>query len=334
MWNDQDRTTPDTYDPHNPYRVPPPEPFAERGPYWPADSRELQDMGSMPTDPNTDPSIYPQAQPRPRNQADAVRGNYNADGSPYRPSASPYQPNAALDPSGRPPKWPGQQRSMQPAQAPVYTPPALPVPRRQEPYQPAPAQYREAAGAPRSRPQASSGRALPHLPFAHIILVLGVLAMGLSLSQVWGFTSSNTAVYIRDFTNARIQQQTNLDTGALALQIATYLVVAVAVLSAALILFNLVITLFNKGLGLLGLSGCASVLFFPLLWGAALLLGVVLLASAGFAGIGYLNRIPIVNEHSLALVNVAQHGIGFYAWCGGIIAVFIGMLGQLALRRH
>ena len=325
MWRDQDQTSPDSQDPRDPYRGPP----AEQGPYWPTDSR---DMGSMPTDPNTAPPVYPDPYPGSRNRGNPPYGGYNADGTPYRPSTPAYVPDAPRYPGGRPPQWPGAQQPVQPA-----VEPRAPIPpqRRQQVYQPASAQYQGAAQPTASRERRSpAGHALPHLPVAHIILALGVLAMGLALSQVWGVTSSGTAVYIQDFTNARIQQHTNVDTGALALQTATFLVGAVAVLSAALILFNLVITLLNKTFGLLGLSGCATLLFIPVLWGVALLLFVALLASAGFAGISYLSRIPLVNENGLAIIQVSQYGIGFYAWCGGIVAVFIGMLGQLALRRR
>jgi hypothetical protein len=145
--------------------------------------------------------------------------------------------------------------------------------------------------------------------------------------------AAGTAIYIRDFTNARFQSH-GVDVGALALETARFLVIAAAVLGAVLIFFNVVITLLNKGLGVIGGPGCASMLFFPVLWGAALLLFVVLLAAVGFAGLGHLSNLPFVADHGFAVAGVAHHSFGFYAWCAGIVAVFLGMLGQLALRRR
>jgi hypothetical protein len=328
MWNDPDQTAPGPYDPHNlrSRREPYPgnsgqpyiEPKAERrgGPV---------DPSTMPTDPNTDPRA------NPGSQHPAYPETYPAYPETYREPVQ-YPPQY---PGGRPPRWPTPQGPAKPPPAPRLptTPPAS-SPQRQEMYQPIAApQYRTDREAVQP---AGNGvrRSLPHLPAAHIILVLGVLAMVLALSQVWGFAANGNAVYIRDFTNANIQAQTNLDTGMLARQTANFLVAAVAVLSAALILFNLLITGVDKIFGILGLSGCATLLFFPLLWGAALLLLLALLVSAGFAGISYLSQIPVVSEHGLAISQVTQYGIGFYAWCAGIVAVFVGMLGQLALRRR
>jgi hypothetical protein len=157
--------------------------------------------------------------------------------------------------------------------------------------------------------------------------------MALALTQAWGVNDAGTAIYIGDFSNARLQSH-GVDVGALALETARFLVVAIAALGVVLIFFNVVATVLNRVLGVMGVSGCASVLFFPLLWGAALLLFVALLAAVGFAGLGHLSNLPLVADHGFAIAGVAHHELGFYAWCAGIVAVFIGMLGQLALRRR
>ncbi|MGO8946825.1 MAG: hypothetical protein ACLQUY_03985 [Ktedonobacterales bacterium] len=326
MWNDPDQTPTDPYNPYsprnpsNPYHSDSPGPYSKPQAHRPG---RPVDPSSMPTDPETVPGVSPGSQQTGYPEA--------------YPTPAQYPPQY---PGGRPPRWPTPQGPGNPPPQPrVPSPPPASFPQRQGMYQPpAVPQYRGDSSAlqpadPGAR-RSPAGRSLPHLPVAHIILVLGVLAMGLALSQVWGVNANGSAVYIRDFTNARIQNQTNVDTGMLATQTATLLVAAVAILSAALILFNLLITAVNRIFGILGLSGCASLLFFPLLWGAALLLSLALLASAGFAGLSYLSQIPFVSEHGLAISQVVQYGIGFYAWCAGIVAVFIGMLGQLALRRR
>jgi hypothetical protein len=106
------------------------------------------------------------------------------------------------------------------------------------------------------------------------------------------------------------------------------------VLSAAMILFNLVITVVNKIIGVIGLGGCATLLFFPVLWGAGTLLFVALLGAGGFAGLGFLSGLPAVQARGLSTLSVAHYSLGWYLWVGGTIAVFIGMLGQLVLRRR
>ena len=265
-----------------------------------------QNPNSMPTDPNTAPGAgYP--------------GGTERYGGGYYPEYPGY-------PGGQPPRWPAPQQPapQQPA------PPPLPPRPRPEPAPP-PQRYQPAYQAPAARTERRVS--LPHLPIAHVILVLGIVAMGVALTQAWGVNANGTAIYIRDFTNARFQSH-GVDVGTLALQTARFLVVAIAVLGAVLIFFNVAITLLNKLMGVIGLSGCASMLFFPVLWGAALLLFVALLAAAGFAGIGHLSNLPLVADHGFAIAGVAHHALGFYAWCAGVVAVFIGMLGQLALRRR
>jgi hypothetical protein len=266
-------------------------------PYWRDGSPgSPQNPNSMPTDPNTVPGA-----------GDRYDGGYYPEYPGY--------------PGGQPPRWPTPQ---QPA-----PPPVAPRPRPEPPA--SMQQYQPAYQAPAARTQ--GGISLPHLPIAHVILVLGIAVMALALTQAWGVDAAGTAIYIRDFNNARFQSH-GVDVGALALETARFLVVAIAVLGAVLIFSNVVTTVLNKVLGVIGVPGCASMLFFPVLWGAALLLFVVLLAAVGFAGLGHLSNLPLVADHGFAIAGVAHHALGFYAWCAGIVAVFIGMLGQLALRRR
>ena len=178
-----------------------------------------------------------------------------------------------------------------------------------------------------------TGIALPHLPIAHVLLIAGVAAMAYAITRSWGLDANGAQIFVQNFA-PRIQHAGGVDTGALAVRAATVIVGAAAVLSVAMILFNLVVTLLNRILGIVGLSGCATLLFFPVLWGAATLLFVVLLAAAGFAGLGSLSGLPVVRDHAFSTVTVKQYSLGFYLWAGGAIAVFIGMLGELVMRRR
>jgi hypothetical protein len=157
--------------------------------------------------------------------------------------------------------------------------------------------------------------------------------MAVAISQPWGTSGAGVPLYIHDFSNARLAQH-GIDAGALAVRSAIAIVVAIGVLGAVLILLNTVVTVLNHVLGIIGLSGCATLVFFPVLWGGATLLFVALLAAAGFAGVGAFSDLPVVQGHGFAVAPVAHNGLGFYLWAGGIAAGFLGMLGQLVLRRR
>ncbi|MGH2517263.1 MAG: hypothetical protein ACRDHP_16560 [Ktedonobacterales bacterium] len=322
MWDDPNQPPPPRYSDRQPPRNPLYGSDADGG------------FGNAPTERFPGP-----AAPTPYGPPNAGNAGYDPN-DPYD-APPPYQPQPPRYPGGRPPQWPGPD---------AQRPPRSPVPPRPDPaYAPPPRQrayYDEGApayappraarpeAAPRERRRASrQPRSLPHLPIAHVFLIAGVLAMGYAVSQPWGVDASGTQLFIRDFSNAQLSAR-NVDAGALAVRAAYALVAATAVLSVALILLNALVTILNKMLGVIGLSGCASLAFFPVLWGAATLLFLVLLAGAGFAGIGSLSNLPLVQNHGFALVAVQQNAIGLYLWVGGLAAVFIGMLGQLVLRRR
>jgi hypothetical protein len=256
------------------------------------------------------------------------------------------------DPGERVPQWPGPGYDTPPAPPPLQ--PTYPqreyqpnepqqYPRRDEAQQQARAYAPDAAYAPqraqRREPverqrRTLTGVALPHLPIAHVLLALGLLAMGYALTQQWGVDTHGTAIFVKDFTSPRVQHLTGFDTGVAAAKLGLGIVIAAAILSAALVLFNFVVTVLNKVLHVVCLPGCATLLFFPVLWGAATLLFLVLVVGAGFAGLGFLSGLPIVQAHSFSTLTVAHYSPGWYLWLGGIGAVFLGMLGQLVLRRR
>lgn len=257
--------------------------------------------------------------------------SYDAEGTytqPYPGAQQAYTPQPPAYPGGRPPQWPAQQYAppAYPEQPPAYAPEPVAPPR--------PARTAAYAAPARRSERSGRGVSLPHLPIAHVFLIAGVAAMAYAIGQQWGVDSHGAQIFVRDFQSARIQHTTGVDTGALAVRTATVIVGAAAVLSAALILFNLVLTILNKILSIIGLGGIATLIFFPVLWGAATLLFVVLLGAAGFAGLGALSSLPVVQNHAFSVLSIKQYSLGFYLWSGGAVAVFIGMLGQLVLRRR
>jgi len=266
-------------------------------------------------------------------------GTFGA-GEPTDPNTQPppYPPAAPQYPGGRPPKWPGPGYQAPPA---APAPPAY-APQSQPPYAASASVAREYADrdyAPKRsyQPEAGARRgrgvSLPHLPGAHLLLALGVAAMAYAIGQSWGTDASGAQVFVHDFTNARLAHR-GIDAGALAVNAAIAITAAVGVLGGVLILLNTVVLVLNKMLGFVGLSGCASLVFFPVLWGAAALLFVALLGAAGFAGLGFLSQLPVVQDHGLGTVDIQQHGLGFYLWVGGSAVAFAGMLGELAARRR
>lgn len=258
-------------------------------------------------------------------------GGYGDNGY-YQPPS--YQPVPPSYPGERPPQWPepDYQRSDRPL------PERAPYRQAAEPraYAPQPPIYAPPVAAERRQKarRSPSGVSLPHLPVAHVFLVAGLIAMFVAISQRWGVDASGAPVFVQDFTSTRIQSATGVDTGAAAINLARGIVGIAAILSVSLILFNVVVSTLNKILSVVGLSGCASILFFPVLWGAATLLTLVLLGAAGFAGLGFLSGLPFVQDHGISGITFAHYSAGFYLWCGGVIVVFVGMLGQLVMRRR
>jgi len=296
--------------------------------------------------PNNQPPQWPS--PSPGNGA-YNSPDQNAPTEPFdlpNEYPPPYAPAGPQYPGGRPPQWP--DRNANPTDNPGATQRAT---QRAAPPQP----YTDLSGAPgytgvrNARPGARvqapiaqpthrdaaplQAHSLPHLPVAHLFLILGVAAMALALMQPWGVSSQGATVYIDTFNSATLTQF-GINLGSTAIQTATDLVIAIGVLAAALILVNLLALLINKLLGLIGLSWLGSLIFVPLLLVVVALQLLVLLGAAGFGGFDTLSQLPIIRDNGIAGVDVSQHLLGFYLWWGGIIATFIGALGQIALRRR
>ncbi len=299
----------DPYDPYGAYQSPNNPP-----PQWPAPHPNGPANGSYNTpdqDATTEPIGFPDVTP-----------------PPYAPAGPQYP--------GHPAQWP--DRNANPGSGATQTQRAAP-----------PQPYTDLSGAPQgaysdaqpyrqpraARPatQRGQGRALPHLPVAHLFLILGVAALAFALTQPWGISSQGATVYIQSFNSSTLTQF-GVDLGSAAFQTASDLVIATGALSLALILTNLITLIINKLLRWIGLPGLASLVFVPLLFLLAALLLLVLLGDAGFGGFDTLSQLPIIRDHGISGVDVAQHALGFYSWWVGVFATFIGMLGQLALRRR
>jgi hypothetical protein len=312
-----------------------PNPGQNSGPYQPAPDDGQAGYGQGY---GQDQDRYGQGGYGPSRGTDARPGGGAYDPGYGQPPAPSYTPPPPAYPGGRPPQWPGAQpppsrRDAYPDQgwqAGAAPPGAYP---QRPAYAPAPAQRGAAERVPERR-RALVGRALPHLPIAHVILVAGLVAMAYAISQQWGTTTAGAPLFVKDFGSIQLNHGTGVDTSGIAVHAATFLVIAAAVLSAVMVLFNFVLTLINKVIGVVGLGGCATLLFFPVLWGAATLLFVVLLGAVGFAGLGALDKLPIVASHSISTVQVQHYALGYYLWCGGAAAVFVGMLGELVMRRR
>ncbi len=319
----------------------------ERMPPW-AGARGQQWPPNQPQAYGRDPSPYDPTRPYPGGggdygeqggyggQSQGSYGEYSGYNDPtYQPpSQSPgqYVPPPA---PGRVPRWPDPNQPQPPAPQPPTYPQRPPAgwnePARQRAYAPPAAERREPARRVERRP---AGHALPHLPIAHVLLIGGLVAMFFAIGQQWGVDAQGNPIFVSSFTSPSVQHITGVDTGVAATKVAYGIVIAAAVLSLALILFNFVITVVHKIIGVIGLGGCATLLFFPVLWGAATLLFVVLLGAAGFAGLGFLSGLPAVQAHGLSTISMAHYSLGWYLWVGGTAAVFLGMLGQLVLRRR
>lgn len=293
-------------------------PDAGQGQTWGGDAPQ-----PYPPSPSGYPQGYPPAPP------------YGGGGQAIY--GDPIPPGPARERGGRPPQWPDererratqqyQQQSYAGAGSPYPAPAAPPVvaprPRAQE-YTPA---------APARHHADGEHIPLPHFHIAHVFLIVGVVCMWIALGQQWGTDASGGTIFVRSFASPRLGTQ-GVDIGELAYRAGSGIVIACAVLGAALIVVNTLIALVNRALGIIGLSGCATLIAFPLVWGLATLLFGGLLLAAGFGGLGALSQLPIVHDYALANTIIKQPTFGFYLWWGGIAAAFIGMLGQLVIRRR
>lgn len=263
---------------------------------------------------------------------------------PAYPGAYPAYP--APQPPGAP--WPGQPGLASPNAPTVYHPqpsapapipaplpaplPApIPAPRRAAPPSSAPARPQPRSQArpmtqARSRPRARRG--LP-IPWPHTLLLVGVALLFLATLLPWGVDGSGALVSIQTATVSSVIAQANGS----ALQVANSLVGAVAVLSVALILLNVILLGLNTGLRALGAPGCATLLFSPALLALIALLLIVDVAAAGFGGQGDLGQFITIAGLGPGPLGGAHRELGFYAWYAGIALNALGTFGQLGVRR-
>jgi hypothetical protein len=176
-------------------------------------------------------------------------------------------------------------------------------------------------------------RHLPRFHPIHVILLAGVGAMWLAITQAWGSDVAGNPIYIQQFTIPRFPDS-SVDIGQLAQQTATFLAVAAVVLAMALLLANVIHTLANRLLRRLGLTALASIIFIPIVGLVVLLLLADLTLAAGFGGLGFLSQLPFVRDHGFASVGVASAAVGFYLWWIGIGLTLIGTLGEIFIDRR
>lgn len=239
------------------------------------------------------------------------------------------QPKAARHPRGKPPRWPllgkssAQLRGSAYARSPrVYVP--KPVKRSLRPSYAFPRDHRVFDALRRH---------LPRFHPIHIVLLAGVGAMWLAITQPWGNDAAGAPIYIQQFSIPRISD-TSVDIGQLALQTASAIAVGAVIMAVALLLINIIYTLLNKLLYRIGLTALAAILFVPLFALLILLLLADLTLAAGFGGLSLLSQLPFVRDHGFASIGVAHAAIGFYLWWVGIGATLVGTLGEVFIDRR
>ena len=249
-------------------------------------------------------------------------------------STLPPSPQArpARGPRGKPPRWPILKKSSVRAHGSSYA-------RKGRQYTPAPAQPRRYAApvvytAPRARGgyYAAVRRHMPRFHLFHLVLLAGVLALWVAITQPWGTDAAGGPIYIQQFSIPRISGPSG-EVGPLALQTATFLAMAAVVMAVALLLINLIFTALRSLLHRLHLSAVAAVLFVPLFALLVVLLLADLTLAAGFGGLSIVSQLPFVRDHGFASIGVAHAAVGFYLWWFGIGATLIGTLGEIFIDR-
>src|SRR5262245_42490516 len=159
-------------------------------------------------------------------------GGYDPGYGPGYGQQPAYPSGPAQYPGGPAPQWPNQGYDQGYDQG--YAPPGpgygapggQGVYREQRPaYTPAPPVERPHAREERHH-RSIVGRALPHLPIAHVFLVGGLVAMGYAISQQWGVNVAGAPVFVKDFAGVQLNHGTGVDTSDLAVRAATGIVAA------------------------------------------------------------------------------------------------------------
>lgn len=176
-------------------------------------------------------------------------------------------------------------------------------------------------------------RHLPHFHVIHVVLLAGVGALWLAITQPWGSDVAGAPIYIQDFSIPRISDP-SVDIGQLALQTATSIAVAAVIMAVALLMINVIYALLKRVLHRLRMTTLAKVLFIPIFALLALLLLADLTLAAGFGGLSFLSQLPFVRDHGFASIGVAHAALGFYLWWIGIGVTFIGTLGEIFIDRR
>ena len=241
----------------------------------------------------------------------------------------PPLPQPARKSREKPPRWPTLKKSSGRAHGSAYA-------RKGRVYTPAPTPPpapRVAYAAPHDqRVYQRVRRHLPRFHVIHLVLLAGVLALWVAITQPWGTDAGGGAIYIQQFSIPRISGPSG-DVGPLALQTATFLSVAAVIMAVAMILINLIFTAMRSVLHRLRLTAVASVLFVPVFALLVVLLLADLTLAAGFGGLSIVCQLPFVRDHGFASIGVAHAAIGFYLWWFGIGATLIGALGEIFIDR-
>lgn len=235
------------------------------------------------------------------------------------------QANRPKTPRGRAPRWPLSVRSSGRHRGSAYS-------RNAHPYAPLPPRA-VVNPLPDRRVYEAVRRHLPRFHIIHLVLLAGVGAMWLAITQPWGRDAGGAPIYIQQFSIPRISDP-SVDIGQMALQTATWIAVAAVIMAVALLLVNIIYTLLRRLLHRLGLNALAAVVFIPLFALLILLLLSDLTLAAGFGGLSLLSQLPFVRDHGFASIGVANAGLGFYLWWFGIGATLIGTLGEIFIDRR
>lgn len=241
-----------------------------------------------------------------------------------------HKPKFARTQQGKPPRWPFTGKVSTRAHGSHYS-------RNSYVYMPEPVRVSSRSsrkGKLRDRRVYDAVRRhLPRFHVIHVVLLAGVCALWLAITQPWGSDAAGAPIYIQQFSIPRISDP-SVDIGQLALQTATGIAMAAVIMAAALLLINFVYTLLKRVLYRLRLSNWTGLFFIPLFALLILLLLGDLTLAAGFGGLSALSQLPFVRDHGFASIGVAHAAIGFYLWWIGIGATFIGTLGEIFIDRR
>jgi hypothetical protein len=166
---------------------------------------------------------------------------------------------------------------------------------------------------------------------AHVLLAVGLIALGLALSLPWATNTHGLPLYLRDFTSPKLAQA-GVPVAGWAISAASTMVFWGACLGILLIAGNIGAIALNVSAYRANLPGCLAGLLTPVITFAGVVLLLDLALMTGFGLLGLLSQLPGLYAAGLTNQVATRPAAGVFLWWAGVLLSFMGTVGQMNMR--